>query len=509
MNDLTGKELFLKNAAVSWSVHILIIIAGFIVPRQIDNSLGPVQLGIWDLGWASVQYMTLTGFGVGSALNRYIGLYRASGDSELLIKITTAAFVWQAFVAILILTITIVLSWSLPYWAKIEDPAAMSDAQIVLFLLGLSLAIKMLFDHTGGILTGYHLWWMLNGLIAFQDFILAILMVSILLIGGNLVDMAITVVFMSVVVTVIRYILVRKNCPEAVVNFKKWESKLAIQLLRYGVKNIVGRIPQVLIFQTAAMLLIAFVNPAALALFNRGVALIRQVDVLIKKIVRMFVPMTSSLIGLEKKDEARGLLIQSNQLSMCLTLPGIIILSVFGDVILGLWMGQSYAYKPLMVTLALGALIPIGTSGTHSVMAGFNAHGKMSLYGLLMTVIFLVFGGVILNFYEWSVLTVTVLCAVAWTAGKLLTLPYFLKKNFKIGYMEFFRDGMFKPVIYNLILIICFGLARELYEFEMYLFMVLSMLIGMTSTLAVYWKYLFNDEMRREILRVTRLARIK
>ncbi len=451
--------------------------------------------------------MTLTGFGVGSALNRYIGMYRAAGDSQLLVRITTAAFVWQTFVAVLVLLVTLGLSLSLPYWAEISDPSAMKDAQLVLFLLGLSLAIKMQFDHTGGVLTGYHLWWLLNGLIAFQDFALAILMVSILLLGGSLVHMAITVVVVSLVVTFIRFRLVKKYCPESVVDFKQWEPKLARQLLAYGVKNVVARIPQVLIFQTAAMLLVAFVNPAALALFNRGVALIRQIDVLVKKIVTMFVPITSSLIGMKKKEEARGLLIQSNQMSMCLTLPGVIVLCMFGDVILGIWMGEDYAYRPLMVSLALGAIIPIGTSGTHSVMAGFNAHGKMVVYGLLVTLCILLAGGVTIHSYEWSILSVAILCSLAWSAGKLVTMPYFLKRYFGIGYIEYFKDGILSPALKNLPLILFMAMAREFLEYGYLLLMALSMAMGFVVTGYIYWKYQFTDSMRKDVKRIIKKIR--
>jgi len=257
------------------------------------------------------------------------------------------------------------------------------------------------------------------------------------------------------------------------------------------------------------MLLVAFVSPAALALFNRGVALFRQIAILIQKISTMFVPITSSLIGMKKKEEARGLLIQSNQMSMCLTLPGVILLCMFGDVILGVWMGEDYAYWPLMITLGLGAIVPIGTSGTHSVMAGFNVHGKMVLYGLLITIVTLLFGGIIAHSFGWSILSVSILCSVAWSLGKFITMPYFLRKNFRITYLEFFKDGMLSPMVKNIPLLALMGVARVFYEQDFYLLMVLSMLLGFSTTFYIYWTYQFTDSMRKDVKRVLKLSRKK
>ena len=502
MNDLTGKKQFIKNASVSWGVHIFIVIAGFIVPRQIDHSLGAVQLGIWDLGWASVQYMTLTGFGIGSALNRYIGMYRAADDTLSMVKVTTAAFVWQIFIAFVIALISIALSVSLPYWAEIDDQHSMDQAQIVMLLLGMSLAVKMLFDYTGGVLTGYHYWWMLNGLIAFQDFSLALLMVGILLLGGDLVELSIAVVTVSVFVALTRMFLVKKYCKSAVVDFKQWDTKIAKQLLLYGVKNIVARVPQVLVFQTAAMLLVGLVNPAALALFNRGVALIRQIDVLVKKIVTMFVPITSSLLGLKRKEEAKDLLLQATLMSMCMTLPGVVVLVVFGDLILGLWMGGDYAYRPLMITLAIGSIIPIGTSGTHSVMAGFNAHGKMVFYGLVITVVILIIGSLIVQSIGWSVLTVAILCSVTWSMAKVITMPYYLRKYFNVNIIEFFVDGLLKPIIMNIPLAIILLIGREAYVYGSIGLMLLSVVIGLSITATIYWKYAIPANIQIEIKKI-------
>ena len=499
MNDKSGKRQFVLNAFVSWGVHIFIVIAGFIVPRQIDHSLGAEQLGIWDFGWSTVQYMTLTGFGVGAALNRYVSMYRAAENNLLLVRITTAAFVWQSFVAIIVLVITVTVCLTLPYWAQISSEDALRESQTVTFLLGLSLTIKMFFDYTGGVLSGYHYWWILNSLIAFQDFMLAVIMVGILLLGGDLIDLATAVVVVSCIMAISKLYLVKRFCPDVSISISQWRKSQAKELLLFGVKNLISRSNQIVLFQTAAMLLMAFVNPVALAIFNRCLALIRHIDVFLRKLITMLVPITSGLIGMKKADEARGMVIQATQLSMCLTLLGILMLCVFGDVILELWMGSDYASRTLMIILATGAIVPLGTSGSHSILAGFNAHGKMVGYTLAITITLMFVGSFIVNAIEWNVINVAVLCAIAWSFSKLITLPYYVKKNFDIGYLSYAKQVLLKPALLNVPYVSLLLIARLLYTYNQYVLMLLAVLGSALVTLLIYWKYLFTEGIRKQL----------
>jgi len=503
VSDLTGKNIFIKNVAISWSLHVLVVIAGFILPRMIDHTLGPALLGVWDLGWASVQYMTLTGFGIGAALNRYVGMSRAAGDTASLSKTTTAAFVWQIFITILVIIITLAVSLSLPLWAEI-DSTEMVEAQYVLFLLGLSLAVKMLFDHTSGVLTGFHLWWVQNTLNTVQDVLIAISIVIILLLGGNLIHMAVAVLITSVIFSISRIALVKILCPEVRIDLKLWDKKDALDLLKFGVKNLVGMTPQVLVFQTAAILLMGYVSPTALALFNRGVALVRHVEILIRKVATMLVPMTSSLIGMNRNDEANNLLLQGTVISMCLAIPGVIVLFIFGDMILGLWMGEDYSDKSLMMIISSGALLPIGTSGTYSVLAGFNAHGKAAFYSLVVTFVTIIIGIYLASLFGWTITSVAAVCAASWTLGRFLPLPYYLKLYFNVNLLEYLFYGLLKPIAVNVPFLLVLYLVRQQVMAGEYMYSVGLFMSAIIINASLYWSYLLTNDTKKSIIRMVK-----
>src|SRR6185312_6131153 len=76
-DDSSGRDRLAWNAMASWAGHFVFIVAGFVMPRQIDRHLGQVGLGIWDFGWTAVNYFILAQIGVGVSVNRYVARYRA------------------------------------------------------------------------------------------------------------------------------------------------------------------------------------------------------------------------------------------------------------------------------------------------------------------------------------------------------------------------------------------------------------------------------------------------
>ena len=78
--DVSGRDRLISNVLFSWASHFVFIIAGFIMPRMIDNHLGQELLGVWDFGWSLVAYFDLIQAGINSSVNRYVARYRAADD---------------------------------------------------------------------------------------------------------------------------------------------------------------------------------------------------------------------------------------------------------------------------------------------------------------------------------------------------------------------------------------------------------------------------------------------
>src|SRR5262245_38056809 len=94
------------NVLASWAGHAVFLAAGFIMPRQIDHHVGQIGLGVWDFGWAAVNYFFLAQIGVGVAINRYVAKHRAVGDVAELTRMVSAALALQLAAAAVVLLLT-------------------------------------------------------------------------------------------------------------------------------------------------------------------------------------------------------------------------------------------------------------------------------------------------------------------------------------------------------------------------------------------------------------------
>src|SRR5207253_2933971 len=93
---------------------------------------------------------------------------------------------------------------------------------------------------------------------------------------------------------------------------------------------------------------------AALAVFTRPRALLRQMDGLERKMAMILVPTTSSLEGSGQHHQIKNLMIKSVRYSVYLMLPLVVIIAIFGGQIMQLWMGRNYANWALAAILAVG-----------------------------------------------------------------------------------------------------------------------------------------------------------
>ena len=112
--DLTGKSRLVVNVVTSWIGQILVVIAGFFLPRVIDNNLGQAGLGIWDFAWSVNAYISLSHFGIGAALNRYVAKYRTAGDDFLLQRSVSTTIAIQFVLASAAILISIGIYFCIP-----------------------------------------------------------------------------------------------------------------------------------------------------------------------------------------------------------------------------------------------------------------------------------------------------------------------------------------------------------------------------------------------------------
>ncbi len=156
--DLTGKDRMVRNVLVSWAGHLVFIAAGLITPRLIDRQIGAEALGVWDFGWALVNYFHLVQMGVVASINRYVARYRAIGDADGVNRSVSSVFCVLLVVAVVVLLLTGAATLAVPGILAAQLRSFLTDARWVIFLLGSTVAVQFAFSSFAGVLSGCHRW---------------------------------------------------------------------------------------------------------------------------------------------------------------------------------------------------------------------------------------------------------------------------------------------------------------------------------------------------------------
>jgi len=499
--DLTGCDQFSRNIVVGWGMQLFVLAVGFIVPRHINDNLGPDLLGIWDLGWATVNYLSITNFGVGTAVTRYGAMYRAQADFQALSRAATSATIWQMGVAAITAIASMIFALAAKYWVDIPESISTQDVQLTLFLLGLTLSANTASNSASAILAAYHRWdinYTING---FDTVLQGAGILFVLLMGGGLVEMASMVLANSIVISATRIFFARREAVEIVIKWEHWESKSAKKMLLFGGKSLITTLPELLLFQTLSMLIAGFAGPAVLAHLSRGIALVRQASIMIRRMSRMFLPMTGGLLGLNRREETLALILDAGKYGAAFTLPIVIIFICFGDLILKLWMGEGFDNWLMMTMLSLGMFFPFTFTPVSSVLTGLNAHGKIAVYNLIATVAgFLVASWVVTVFYEWNVVTASMVIAIVWPFGNALIIPLFIKYRFKISLLRFFYRVVAIPIFCCLPMLILMPLARILLvEESSWTGFILCFVIAGALQIISYYKWILSGYGKQQL----------
>ncbi len=493
---LTGHQQFAKNVVVSWSMHFIVLVAGFVIPRQINDNLSQEALGVWDLGWGLVRYLTLASLGVAPSLNRYTAMYRASGDYAALNRSVVAVLAWQLAIAVLVAVIVLATGSSLGAWVKIDDPEMLSDAQYVFVLLGLAVSVKMIGGVAGGILAGCHRWDTQHTINAMQDFFLAVFMCSALALGGGLLHLGAIVLLSGIATAVIRWRYAFKACPELALDLRQWNPKTARKMLSFGGKSVIFDLQKVIAFQTVVFALAATTGPAMVAVFNRGVALNRQIETIIRKFTSLFLSMASGLIGLERSDEAKRMILSAARYGMAVTLPFMTVLLCFGDFILQIWMGDGYANWTMLALISAGVIWPVSQSGAVGVVKGFNAHGKLALASLAVMVVAMTISVIVASQIGWNETVAGGVVAFVFFTSRGVVVPVFLKLRFDVPIVTYLSELIVRPLLCAAPLLAGGYFARQAILVSDWAQALIVFSCGGIALLVCYWFWIFDDGIR-------------
>jgi len=504
LEDLTGRDRLVSNVIFSWVGHFVFIIAGFIMPRMIDRRLGQELLGVWDFSWSLVSYFGLVQAGMGSSVNRYVARFRAVGDTLGVNQIISTASCTLGIAGCLVFALTITVSLMLPllFGTKLGDNV--NQAQWVVFYAGASLSVQMVFGSFHGLLTGYHLWGLHNLIKSGWYAMTTVGMVVALLAGCGLSTLAAVIFLGQVLGSVTRVILAHRICEGLRVSPMLVRWKMLKTLFAFGGKTLIPSVSKLLLNVTTSVLIVAYLGPAALALYTRPRSLVLHINTLVSKMAMTLTPTVSSLQSAGDQKGIQELLITSVRYSLYLVLPMVLVLVVFGGAVMHFWMGPRYADGRLPAILAIGYLAALAQWPALNILAGLNAHGRAGIARIVASVCSVTLTVLLIGHLRWGIVGAAVAVTLPLTLINVLYLPVLVCRKVGIGVRRYFLKVIIGPAVHTLPFAILLALARFVFAATPLRGLLWGGLAGGTVLAALYYQYVLPDRIKTRFLRFGR-----
>ena len=374
-----GRERFGRNVVFAWGGYMVRVVSGFVIPRMISDHLGQTTLGIWDFAWCFVSYFGLVQLGISGSVNRYVAHHRVRNDTEGLNRSVSTIVKFQRSVGWIALLVAMISAWCLSPLFGSRLGENLETARWVLLILGAEIAITIMLSGYAGVITGCHRWDLHNSVSAISYGLMALGMIAALLLGGGLLALALVHCLTMVGAELVRWHLVNRVCPELIISnrFASWAT--FGEQVRYSVKSLTPSIANLLSNQALSLLIVAFLGPASLAVFSRSRGLMSTLRTLAAKFGMILVPTASALQAKNDLEALRETLLTTSAMISSLVLPVLIAISILGDSLIRLWMGEAYVLRGLVEIFCIGTYSALVQEPVWSLISGLNVHGRISL----------------------------------------------------------------------------------------------------------------------------------
>ncbi|MCU7845549.1 MAG: oligosaccharide flippase family protein [Candidatus Thiodiazotropha sp. (ex Monitilora ramsayi)] len=496
---MSGKERLFKNVIWSWLGHLAFIIAGFILPRAINDNVGQVLLGIWDFAWSIVNYLTLVQMGIGTSVNRYVAKYAALNDFKGLNTSVISVFVIQMLLGAVIIILTFILYYIVPIVWEEKLGEHLDEAQTIIIILGFSTALRTAFGAYDGVITGMHRWDLYNINNSLTHILTITIMVIALYKGGDLVTMSYIYLLGSIATILIRIIIANKVCRHLDIRIHYFKIRSALEMIRFGGKNFLTSVSQLFLYQTNGILIVSLLGPQLLAIFMRPLALVQHLKVFVGKLGNTLTPVITEIHVKENKQELVSLVLNSTKYTISIALPGVLFLVIMGEPLMEIWMGADYVVNAILVLLPLGHLLTIAHLPLVNCLVALNEHGKIALANIIAAVSSVLLSYIYLKYTDLGIIGVAIAISVPLSITDGLVLPYIVLRKLDVKFLKYVNKTWKLPIIINMFVAMILVISSTIDNTVLSL--LIAALVSGLVILAAYWKWIFPENIKHKLTR--------
>ncbi len=504
------KRQFAINAGSGFLAQLSAAVVGLIILPYATWRLGGdgEPYGLFLLARSAIVFFMFLQMGMGPTLVRFCAKAIVNKDHDDIHKISSSA---QLILGVLGFIGVLGVLIMIPFFLRIYNvPEEMEPGTVGLLLcMAASLFLNMLFIVPNGLLLGSNRYDIANGIeIAANLLRLGLIVACFELIGPSIWLMGLCMFSTQLFRFVVFFIFAYKYLGKVVFFSVKAVNRESLKsLLSFGVLRLVNTIAMYFVIQGPILLIgaIPSLGPGTVTLFAPAILIATSLQGFLGQMSRPLVPLASKA---QADGNTRRLGQMAVQVAGVIVSVGLLIvlpLTIYGQEIIGLWLGQEKSYLWLLIAIMAVGIVLSRSAAALSYIALGGGSILPEVYSQVVLGV-ITFAGVAVGamVFQWDLLLIGIFMTITRFLRCAVYLPWAYRKAFSFVMSEYVIKVYIKPVlIFSIILII--GRLSRVPEFEgNYFWLICQSIILLTAYGVAVFLLVLPESIRSKALKLIR-----
>jgi O-antigen/teichoic acid export membrane protein len=423
------------------------LIAFFLVPFLV-RYLGKDAYGVWTLVGSIFAYSMTLGFGLSSAINRYVPVYLVEKDKKGIDSVIGTSVAYCVFVGLVILGVAVAAYFNLDKWFAIP-PDLVRASKVLVLIVGGAFALSMPLRPFGAVISGLQRY-DIHSLGSFIPIaVRAVFVVVLLAAGYGLVTVGVVYGLCEVLIVSVYLVFSRKLLGSLSVSFRSFSMTLLRDMLAYGVNTFLYITAAIIVYKGSDIIIGVFLTTRDVTMFAIAVAPLFMVSQLLETSVAVLKPAVSDLDARNDQERVREISFLSQKYSLLLLFPAISFLILMGREFLVLWVGSDFGELGLVLTvLAAGRFVMLAQYSNFLVLVGKGEHKVFGVMAVSMALTAMALGILFVGKLDMGIMGMATACAIPMVVIYGAIMPVYYNRRMDISTRECVR-WVFRPAIFG------------------------------------------------------------
>jgi O-antigen/teichoic acid export membrane protein len=444
-NIINANKQIKLGALMSYFTIAFNIVAGLIYTPWMVGQIGQADYGLYTLAISFISLFALD-FGLGSAVSRFLSIYKAKSDKEgakRFLGITYKLFLFITGIFFLVLAVVYVQIENIFLELTFQE---ISKLKVIFCISGLYSIIAFSFNPLNGVLVSNERFLFLKSVDLFHKLFIVLLMVVALINGYGLYALVIVNAFIGLLTIAIKIVYTTKQT-DAEVDFSCKDKMLLKEIFGFSAWTTVITISQRFILNITPTVLGAFAGSVQIAVFSIGMTIEGYTWTIAQALNGLFLPkVTRMTINNNDMVEIENLMIKVGRIQLFVIGLIIVGFASMGKEFMVLWMGENFADTYYVALLLIApCIISLTQEIAYTTLVALNEIKYRAIASLTVAVISIILSVMLSKNY--GAIGSAIAIFIGNMVGVVVIMNIVYYRVLKINIFRFFKECHIKMLI--------------------------------------------------------------